>query len=191
MSGWRKGTSAKRQQATGSGRHDFDGERRHRPDQAGACRGAPSRDRQRRPRTQIPSDIRGVPARANARLCVEPHRERRSDVRRSLRRRGRGMVRHPSASALPCLLPSRSPPDRDRFWSSRAWNWTATPRRSAELAFDRGFARVELDVRSDNGRAIALYEKLGFVREGIVRDTMLVDGQYYDAVAMAVIRRSS
>ena len=60
---------------------------------------------------------------------------------------------------------------------------------SLNLAFSRGFVRVELEVRTDNSRAIALYEKLGFVREGVVRDAMLVDGQYHDAIAMAILRR--
>ena len=60
---------------------------------------------------------------------------------------------------------------------------------AVKLAFSRGFVRVELDVRADNARAIALYEKLGFIREGVIRDAMLIDGQYYDAIAMALIRR--
>lgn len=57
------------------------------------------------------------------------------------------------------------------------------------LAFSRGFVRVELEVRTDNSRAIALYEKLGFVREGVVHDAMLADGRYHDSIAMSVIRR--
>ncbi len=44
-----------------------------------------------------------------------------------------------------------------------------------------GFKRIELDVHADNPRAIALYEKAGFVGEGIVRDASLIDGVFRDA----------
>jgi RimJ/RimL family protein N-acetyltransferase len=54
-------------------------------------------------------------------------------------------------------------------------------------AFRRGLVRVELEVRADNSRAIALYEKIGFVREGIARNAFSIDGQYFDAIAMAII----
>ena len=39
-----------------------------------------------------------------------------------------------------------------------------------DAAFRQGFARVELEVRADNARAIALYDKIGFVREGLLRE---------------------
>ena len=39
-----------------------------------------------------------------------------------------------------------------------------------------GSTRVELDVHSDNESAIALYEKVGFAREGIQRHASLIDG---------------
>jgi RimJ/RimL family protein N-acetyltransferase len=53
-----------------------------------------------------------------------------------------------------------------------------------------GFVRVELSVRADNARAIALYEKLDFVREGVARDAVFVDGVYHDAILMALVDRS-
>jgi RimJ/RimL family protein N-acetyltransferase len=56
-------------------------------------------------------------------------------------------------------------------------------------AFRRGMTRVELSVRADNAPAIALYVKIGFVREGVMRDAFLVDGEYRDAVSMAIVRR--
>jgi RimJ/RimL family protein N-acetyltransferase len=52
-----------------------------------------------------------------------------------------------------------------------------------------GFVRIEFDVRADNARAITLYEKVGFVREGTVRDAMFVDGEYLDAITMAMVDR--
>jgi RimJ/RimL family protein N-acetyltransferase len=53
------------------------------------------------------------------------------------------------------------------------------------------FVRVELDVHADNARAIALYEKVGFVREGVARDAVCVDGEYRDAVNMAIVDRAN
>ncbi|MCJ9673104.1 MULTISPECIES: GNAT family N-acetyltransferase [unclassified Neorhizobium] len=54
-------------------------------------------------------------------------------------------------------------------------------------ARDRGFHRVELHVHADNLRAIALYEKVGFVREGVARDAVRIDGRYIDSIGMAVV----
>jgi RimJ/RimL family protein N-acetyltransferase len=52
-----------------------------------------------------------------------------------------------------------------------------------------GFKRIELDVHADNPRAIALYEKAGFVQEGIVRDASLIDSVFRDAIVMAIVER--
>jgi RimJ/RimL family protein N-acetyltransferase len=45
---------------------------------------------------------------------------------------------------------------------------------------------LELDVYSINPRAIAVYERLGFIREGVKRDALLWDGTYSDAIQMSV-----
>jgi RimJ/RimL family protein N-acetyltransferase len=50
-----------------------------------------------------------------------------------------------------------------------------------------GFVRIELWAHSDNARAIALYEKVGFVREGLLRATGVIDGEFIDSVVMAII----
>ncbi len=50
---------------------------------------------------------------------------------------------------------------------------------------DVGIERVELSVHADNSRAIALYEKVGFVREGLARKSFHIDGRYKDAIHMA------
>lgn len=55
-------------------------------------------------------------------------------------------------------------------------------------AWSKGLTRIELAVRADNRRAKALYERLGFKKEGKQRNAVRVDGQYYDAVAMALLR---
>jgi putative acetyltransferase len=48
--------------------------------------------------------------------------------------------------------------------------------------------RLELTVYSDNARAIALYERFGFEREGLFRAYAWRDGAYVDAIAMARLR---
>ncbi len=45
--------------------------------------------------------------------------------------------------------------------------------------------RIELTVFAGNDRAISLYERHGFVREGVLRAFALRDGAYVDALAMA------
>jgi RimJ/RimL family protein N-acetyltransferase len=54
-------------------------------------------------------------------------------------------------------------------------------------ARNRGMTRVELTVRVDNERAKRLYERVGFVVEGLCRDHMRVDGKYYDSYLMAIL----
>jgi RimJ/RimL family protein N-acetyltransferase len=56
-----------------------------------------------------------------------------------------------------------------------------------EAAHEEGFVRIELMAHADNQRAIALYEKLGFVREGVTRDSVCFDGRFVDSVVMARI----
>ncbi|MCC2610401.1 GNAT family N-acetyltransferase [Neorhizobium petrolearium] len=48
--------------------------------------------------------------------------------------------------------------------------------------------RVELTVYTDNDRAIRLYERNGFVKEGHLRCFGFRDGEYVDAYTMARIR---
>ena len=51
-------------------------------------------------------------------------------------------------------------------------------------AHDAGIERIELSVHADNDKAIALYEKVGFVREGLARKSVRIDGRYKDAIHM-------
>jgi L-phenylalanine/L-methionine N-acetyltransferase len=48
-----------------------------------------------------------------------------------------------------------------------------------------GVLRTELTVFTDNARAVALYQRHGFVQEGVLRAYALRDGVYADAFAMA------
>jgi RimJ/RimL family protein N-acetyltransferase len=56
-----------------------------------------------------------------------------------------------------------------------------------QRAREIGLTRVELDVRENNARAIVLYEKFGFVREGVKRNAVRVDGAYENVIAMALL----
>ncbi len=47
--------------------------------------------------------------------------------------------------------------------------------------------RVDLRVLDYNTRAIACYEKCGFVREGVERESALVDGQWHSDVIMGIL----
>jgi putative acetyltransferase len=57
-----------------------------------------------------------------------------------------------------------------------------------EKAWSKGLERIQLAVRADNQRAKALYERLGFVVEGLLRRDFRVDGQYFDGHIMALFR---
>lgn len=56
-----------------------------------------------------------------------------------------------------------------------------------EKARQKGITRVELTVRVDNLNAKALYERFGFVVEGLQRNSTRVAGEYADAWAMALL----
>ena len=49
-------------------------------------------------------------------------------------------------------------------------------------------ARVELTVYADNAAAIHLYQKFGFVEEGLHRDYAFREGTFVDALSMARLR---
>lgn len=56
-------------------------------------------------------------------------------------------------------------------------------------AWEKGFSRIELTVRTDNLNAKALYERFGFILEGTHRKAFCVDGEYFDTYAMALVRQ--
>jgi RimJ/RimL family protein N-acetyltransferase len=60
------------------------------------------------------------------------------------------------------------------------------------LMLDYGFGalnlhRISLGVYAFNARAIHVYEKLGFKREGVLRDALFYDGVYHDEIVMSIL----
>jgi len=54
-------------------------------------------------------------------------------------------------------------------------------------AWEAGMTRIELEVLASNPKAIRLYEKLGFVHEGVKRRARHLDGAWDDNVLMALL----
>jgi len=62
------------------------------------------------------------------------------------------------------------------------------------IALNYGFGmhnlnRIELDVYSFNERALHVYEKIGFKKEGTLREKLYFNHKYYDAVVMSILKR--
>ena len=65
---------------------------------------------------------------------------------------------------------------------------TAAIRLAVEYFFDQlGLNRVWLQVHPDNAPALRCYEKAGFVREGVLRQSRFFDGRFHDFVVMSVL----
>jgi RimJ/RimL family protein N-acetyltransferase len=52
-----------------------------------------------------------------------------------------------------------------------------------------GLNRIWLHVYADNERGLRAYQRVGFRREGILRQAALRDGEHLDVVAMGILRR--
>lgn len=48
--------------------------------------------------------------------------------------------------------------------------------------------RIELEVLATNKEAYALYEKSGFVKEGVKRQAVFKNGKYIDVIFMSLLR---
>lgn len=74
-----------------------------------------------------------------------------------------------------------------RDWRGRGVG-TALLRRAVDWARATGVVtRLELEVYAANGGAVRLYERLGFVREGVRRRAVLHDGRFEDELVMALL----
>ncbi|MFT5195456.1 MAG: RimJ/RimL family protein N-acetyltransferase [Candidatus Promineifilaceae bacterium] len=63
---------------------------------------------------------------------------------------------------------------------------------ATRLIIDYGFStlnlhRIELEVYDFNPRAQHVYEKCGFVKEGVKRDVLFWDGRYQSAIIMSIL----
>lgn len=67
---------------------------------------------------------------------------------------------------------------------------TSLIRTTLDEARHKGLERVELTVHADNEPAIRLYNKVGFQKEGLMRDAVCIDGRYVDSILMALVRRT-
>ncbi len=74
-----------------------------------------------------------------------------------------------------------------RYWG-KGYGTDAT-RAIVRFGFEQmNLNRIELQVFADNERGIRCYEKVGFVREAVQRQYRYREGQYVDAVMMAILR---
>lgn len=65
---------------------------------------------------------------------------------------------------------------------------TASAKLMLRYCFEEGkLHRVFLRAFADNVQAIRSYEKAGFVREGLLKDDVCIEGQYRDIVWMAAV----
>lgn len=49
--------------------------------------------------------------------------------------------------------------------------------------------RISLEVYDFNPRGLAVYEKVGFLPEGVLRDALYWQGEFHDAIVMSTLRR--
>lgn len=54
--------------------------------------------------------------------------------------------------------------------------------------FDMNLNRVELTVLESNQRALSLYERVGFKKEGIKRKAIYKNGKFIDMITMAILK---
>jgi len=73
-------------------------------------------------------------------------------------------------------------PYRGKGYGSEAIGWTLN------WAFKfAGFHRVTLEANGFNDRAQRLYERLGFVKEGVQREAIWFDGRWYDLILYGML----
>jgi RimJ/RimL family protein N-acetyltransferase len=76
---------------------------------------------------------------------------------------------------------------------SENWN-KGYGKEATKLMTDYAFAtlnlnRIQLHVSKENNRAIDVYEKIGFVKEGELREAMYFDSHYIDFYVMGILKK--
>jgi UDP-4-amino-4,6-dideoxy-N-acetyl-beta-L-altrosamine N-acetyltransferase len=75
----------------------------------------------------------------------------------------------------------------EKDFAGKGFGFLAT-KEMLKIAFEKlKLHRVYLRVFSDNLSAIKVYEKAGFVKEGLLRDTIFIDGKFRDMILMGAI----
>lgn len=65
---------------------------------------------------------------------------------------------------------------------------TDAVRAALRYAFhDLGLHKISLEVLRENARAIRVYEKVGFAKEGVMRDEVHKDGRFLDVLRMSIL----
>ena len=64
---------------------------------------------------------------------------------------------------------------------------TALIRETLKKARASGLTRIELSVREGNASVIGLYERFGFVHEGVQRKAIRMDGKYENLICMGLL----
>ncbi|TCT27110.1 RimJ/RimL family protein N-acetyltransferase [Melghiribacillus thermohalophilus] len=54
---------------------------------------------------------------------------------------------------------------------------------------DLSLNRLQLEVYSHNPRGIRAYEKAGFKQEGVIRESLFLNGRYFDEIIMGILRK--
>jgi RimJ/RimL family protein N-acetyltransferase len=73
-------------------------------------------------------------------------------------------------------------------WSGKGYGTKVTST-VVEWAFlELNLRKISLAVLNTNQRALHIYEKLGFTREGVLRDEQIREGEYLDLVLMALFK---
>ncbi len=71
----------------------------------------------------------------------------------------------------------------DRDWRGRGIG-TLLLEYLIDWAPAHGIAQIEIEAFANNPRAVALYERHGFEREGVRRGAVMVDGEYVDVICL-------
>ena len=88
----------------------------------------------------------------------------------------------------------RNSPDHEQYWRrviindrGKGYGKEAMNLLMAWAFEDAGAHRGWLDCKDYNDRALHVYESLGLQREGLLRETILVDGKYENLVVLGIL----
>ncbi len=103
--------------------------------------------------------------------------------------------RNDTGAAIGFLMAAgRNSPDHEQYWRRVIINERGKGygKEALRLLMDWAFGeagahRAWLDCKDYNDRALHVYESLGMKREGLLRDTIFVDGKYENLVVLAIL----